>query len=184
MLLLERWSISLIQHRNFCIPKIEGREAKGHHKAGGANSAPSHCECCVVTDALIQGKSSCHGPVYEQPGADAEGPAQHLIPDYCRQRLPRARTIALWGRIRGWAVGGTAMSPRSSLVAFGSFVAFHIFCWFALLLKGSIKWKKHMFSEFWQLIQCAMQDSTTIFLFWKRDSPEQALIPSSKLTGN
>lgn len=112
MLLLERWSISLIQHRNFCIPKIEGREAKGHHKAGGANSAPSHCECCVVTDALIQGKSSCHGPVYEQPGADAEGPAQHLIPDYCRQRLPRARTIALWGRIMRLSCRGDSHVPK------------------------------------------------------------------------
>lgn len=33
------------------------------------------------------------------------------------------------------------------MVAFGNFVAFHVFCCFVLLKKGSIKWKKHVFSE-------------------------------------
>jgi len=33
------------------------------------------------------------------------------------------------------------------VVVVGNFLAFHIFCCFALLKKGSIKCKKHMFSE-------------------------------------
>lgn len=66
---------------------------------------------------------------------------------------------------------GQRFPPRCS-VAFGDFVAFHIFCCFALLKKSSIKWKKNTFSEsrgcFWQFIQYAMQDGPTIFLFQKK----------------
>lgn len=91
--------------------------------------------CVVADNPDAKGKSSCHGPLYEQPGADAEGPAQHTeqrhpIPDCPRQRLPGpGEPLPYWSSPLGQdqrlsCLGGDSGSPEELC---GGIWQFHCF---------------------------------------------------------
>lgn len=74
---------------------------------------------CVVTDTSDpREKSSCHGPMYEQPGADAEGPAQHLAQVITGRGCPGpGQPLPYWSSSLGQdqrlsCLGGDSSSPR------------------------------------------------------------------------
>lgn len=105
--------------------------------------------CLLTNNPDPKGSSACTGRACEQTRSrggglrhraaaaaaeDADGPRAALA---CCQGKARPSPAALVGHF----------PPRCPVVAFGNFLAFHIFCWSSLLKKGSRKWKKHMFSE-------------------------------------
>ena len=119
--------------------------------------------CLLTNNPDPKGRSSCNGHVDEQTrsrywfggGASTE----HKAAAHDPKALPGNAHLVLgeylpqpeqpFGAVSETELAGKGQqfTSRCSVVVFGNFVAFHIFCCFALLKKGSIKWKKHTFSE-------------------------------------